>query len=82
LSFDLVHSCIYIFFFTISINNDSVVFVNVYLFSGTKIFKSSIFKFESSFFRNHCTTGKNGDVLKHSFSSITKTRCFYRSNFK
>ena len=39
-----------------------------------------ILKFHAQIFTNYLTTGKHGNIVKHCFSSITKTRCFYRSN--
>ena len=63
-----------------SVNDNCILFLNLNRFCTSELIHCSFFKIESKFFRNHLSTCQNCDILKHLFSSVTISRCFYCYN--
>src|SRR5690606_33891709 len=82
LSFDSSYASLDIRFFTRTINDSRVVFVYNNAFRDTKISNSSLLKLTADVFRDHFRASQDSDVFKHSFTTVTETWSFNRSNVK
>ncbi len=65
-----------------SINNGGIIFVGNDALGLTQIIDGDVRQFNPDIFRNHLTTGENGDILQHCLATVTKTRSLDRGYAK
>src|SRR5690606_13777394 len=65
-----------------TVNNHGVFFADHYFLGGTQYIQRGGFQRHTDFFRNHLTTGQYGNVLQHSFATVTEARGFYGGHFE
>ncbi|MNN11261.1 hypothetical protein D3C81_1242140 [compost metagenome] len=76
MSTDLVNTSIDVSFVAATVNDSCVFFSNKHLTSITKLVDCSALKIKAQFLSDHLTTSQSCDVLKHSFTTVTKARSF------
>ena len=81
LSLYLIDTVGYALFLTCSVDNDSVVFVDGYLFGCSEHFKSSAFELQTSLFGYYHTSCEDSDVFEHLLTPVAEAGCFYGRYF-
>ena len=65
-----------------TVDDCGVFFANFDALCLTELCQGSFFKRHTGFFGNDGTTGKDGDIFEHCFTTVTKTRCFDSCSFE
>ncbi len=76
---DLLDPCLDIFAFSLSFNDRRVVFVDHDLFGVTQPFHTDVLELHTDIFSDHLSSGEDGDIFQHGFSSVAESRSFNRS---
>ena len=82
LSLDLSNPCIDCGFFSHTVYDGSVFFLNLYGLCTSKLIQCRLFQIQSQFLRYHFTTCQDRNVTQHFFSSVTISRCLYRNDIE
>ena len=78
---NLLNACVDFSFSTTTVNDSSVVFVDSNFLRSTQIFQSDLLERKTNFFRDNLAAGQDSDILQHCLATITKARCFNRTDF-
>ena len=79
---DLCYATSDFFFVASTVNDGGHFFGNAYLTSLTKVFYRSAVQFTANFFADYGCTGKDSDILEHSFTTVTEARSFNSNSFE
>src|SRR6056297_1899947 len=79
---NLVDPCFDHLLITGTVYNRGVLLINGDLLGITQHIDGGAFQFQSFLFRNHGTSGKDGDILEHLFPAVTETGCFHSGDLQ
>ena len=79
---DLLDSVMQSSLVTLTVNDGSVLLLDLYALSSAELLQSGILQFKSEIRRNYLAAGKDCDILQHSLSAITVARSLYSNNIE
>src|SRR5690554_219525 len=78
---DLSYASLDVRLSTGTIDDDDVLFGDLYALGAAQIVQSGVFQGQAHFLGNHSTASQDSDILQHFLTTVAKARGFNRSNF-
>src|SRR5699024_8616243 len=69
-------------FIAASVNDNCVFFLDLNRFCTSKLLHRCLFEIQAKLLGDHLSACQDCDILKHLFSSVAISRCFYSRNIK